>query len=57
MSFNNGDMLHASMHAGTHHTVKLKAPSLNYSMPPLLRFVRWLLMLVCVFLYFIFSLF
>jgi len=32
MNLNNGDMLYAAMHAGSHHSYKIMAPSMHCGM-------------------------
>jgi len=32
MNLNNGDMLNTAMHAGSHHSIKIMAPSMHCGM-------------------------
>jgi len=36
MNLNNGDMLHAAMHAGSHHSIKIMTPSMHCGMKPVI---------------------
>jgi len=56
MNLNNGDMLHAAMHAGNHQIIKLMAPSMHCSMKHVtIAVINKLIIDVCVCLEFIFS--
>jgi len=31
MNLNNGDMMHTAMHAESHHSIKIRAPSMHWN--------------------------